>query len=113
MRPLRQIRRNKKVRLGDATVNGGYGEIQTEGFRAFVVWGSDEDGWEHVSISPFSVDYIPSWEEMCMVKDIFWREEEAVLQIHPPKQKYVNIMKKLPAPVETEKWDPWDEPGMG
>jgi hypothetical protein len=26
-----------------------------------------------------------------MIKDIFWGEEEAVMQIHPPASEYVNI----------------------
>lgn len=33
---------------------------------------------------------MPSWEDMCMIKDIFFREDEAVIQIHPPKSEYVN-----------------------
>lgn len=32
----------------------------------------------------------PTWEEMCMVKDIFWGEEECVVQFHPPRSEYVN-----------------------
>jgi hypothetical protein len=27
---------------------------------------------------------------MCFVKDLFWDEEECVVQFHPPKSKYVN-----------------------
>jgi hypothetical protein len=27
---------------------------------------------------------------MCLIKDIFWDPEDAVIQIHPPKSKYVN-----------------------
>lgn len=29
---------------------------------------------------------------MCKIKDVFWDEEEAVYQVHPPKSKYVNLM---------------------
>jgi len=32
----------------------------------------------------------PNWAEMCFIKDIFWEEEEAVVQFHPPKSDYVN-----------------------
>lgn len=54
------------------------------------VIGMDEEGWEHVSVAPFG-NRVPSWEDMCRVKDVFWGEEEEVLQIHPKKSEYVNI----------------------
>lgn len=46
-------------------------------------------GWEHASVS--LKKRCPTWEEMCMVKDIFWKETECVLQFHPPKSEYVNL----------------------
>lgn len=46
--------------------------------------------WEHVSIS--RRDRCPTWEEMSAIKDVFWKETETVLQFHPKKSKYVNIM---------------------
>jgi hypothetical protein len=45
-------------------------------------------GWEHVSIS--LPNRCPTWDEMCRIKDMFWDEDEAVIQIHPPKSDYVN-----------------------
>jgi hypothetical protein len=59
--------------------------------RELVVVSSGVDmqyGWEHVSVS--LKDRIPTWPEMCWVKDLFWGEEECVVQFHPPKSKYVN-----------------------
>src|SRR4030095_5216319 len=48
----------------------------------------NEYGWEHVSVS---IDgRTPNWSEMCAVKDLFWDEEEAVMQLHPAKSQYVN-----------------------
>ena len=44
--------------------------------------------WEHVSVS--RKNRCPNWIEMCFVKDLFWDEEETVIQYHPPKSKYVN-----------------------
>ncbi len=46
-------------------------------------------GWEHVSVSLKLRP--PNWLEMCFVKDLFWLEEEAVMQLHPPKSDYINI----------------------
>ena len=48
-------------------------------------WGG---GWEHVSVS--LARRCPTWEEMCMIKDIFWGEEECVVEYHPPRSQYVN-----------------------
>ena len=49
---------------------------------------SDGMGWEHVSVS--RPDRCPSWEDMCLVKSLFWDEEDCVIQYHPPKSQYVN-----------------------
>lgn len=49
-------------------------------------------GWEHVSvhIQEYGKQRVPTWAEMCAVKDIFWSPEETVVQFHPPKSEYVN-----------------------
>lgn len=52
---------------------------------------SDQDGWEHVSISLARKPRIPTWAEMCYIKDLFWGEEECVVQYHPPKADYVSF----------------------
>ena len=45
-------------------------------------------GWEHVSVSIHN--RCPNWPEMTYVKNLFWGEEETVIQFHPPKSEYVN-----------------------
>lgn len=52
-----------------------------------VIW-SYGCGWEHVSMDGKS--RIPEWEEMCMLKDMFFSEEECCVQYHPPKSEYFN-----------------------
>lgn len=47
-------------------------------------------GWDHVSIVPANRDRAPTWEEMCFVKSLFWDDEEAVMQLHPPRSQWVN-----------------------
>lgn len=49
---------------------------------------SNGEGWEHVSVS--LPDGVPSWEIMCQIKALFWRDDELVVQYHPPKAEYVN-----------------------
>jgi hypothetical protein len=46
-------------------------------------------GWEHVSVS--LRNRCPNWNEMCFIKNLFWSEDDTVVQIHPPKSDYVNI----------------------
>lgn len=46
-------------------------------------------GWEHVSVSlPHRA---PTWSEMCRIKDLFWSNDETVVQFHPKRSDYVNI----------------------
>lgn len=56
-----------------------------------VVFGFDEDGMEHVSVSPVKKFRIPSWYDMCILKDVFFEDEEEAYQIHPKKSEYVNL----------------------
>ena len=58
---------------------------------------SVETGWDHVSVSKLVIGkngkahaVTPTWEEMCVIKDLFWDENDCVVQFHPPKQDYVN-----------------------
>lgn len=48
--------------------------------------------WEHVSVSAYRGVRIrvPTWKEMSFVKDVFWDEDDVVMQLHPAKQDYVN-----------------------
>ena len=50
---------------------------------------SDGGRWEHVSVD--AGDRCPTWEEMCFVKDLFWRPDETVIQYHPAESDYVNM----------------------
>lgn len=49
---------------------------------------SDGGGWEHVSVS--LPNRCPTWDEMNFIKDLFWDEEDCVMQLHPPNSEYVN-----------------------
>lgn len=49
-------------------------------------WG---DGWDHVSAS--FKNRTPSWDEMCVVKDVFFKDEEQAVQYHPKKSEHINV----------------------
>lgn len=45
------------------------------------------------------------WDEMCAIKDMFFGEDERVMQFHPPKSEYINnypYCLHLWKPVDTE-----------
>ncbi len=68
---------------------GNNGAFRVPCGRAILsVIASDADGWDHVSVS--LPDRCPTWEEMCHVKELFFRSDEWVVQLHPPKDCNVN-----------------------
>lgn len=91
MRRPRDIRRNERIEAHSSGYVGGSGIIHMDSWSGRVIWGTDEGGLEHVSVSPFDSDITPSWGDMCIIKDIFWEDEETVIQVHPPKSQYVNL----------------------
>lgn len=87
--------------------NNGIFDLKIKGEKYRVV-ASNGEGWEHLSISGVK-HKIPSWTTMCTVKDMFFDEEEVVIQIHPKKSEYINnvsnclhlwkpINKEIPTP---------------
>lgn len=95
MRPIEEIKKNHRLMI----VREGW-----DGFMAYLVhpqykpqtvgivasWGG---GWEHVSVS--LPRRCPTWDEMCLIKDIFWDEEECVVQFHPPRSQYVQLERRV------------------
>jgi hypothetical protein len=45
-------------------------------------------GWQHVSVS--LPHRCPTWAEMDYVKGLFWDDTDAVMQLHPPRESWVN-----------------------
>jgi len=55
------------------------------------------DHWEHVSLHIKRrnelgkwINRLPTWNEMCKAKELFWEDDECVMQLHPPKTDYIN-----------------------
>ena len=60
--------------------------------RGICVVASNGMDWKHVSVSFGSRSTkTPSWETMCWVKDLFWDDEDWVVQFHPAKSEHVNF----------------------
>lgn len=77
----------------------GFFEIPYGNKRLTVMVGSDEQ-WDHLSVS--LRHRCPTWPEMCYVKDLFFLENETVIQFHPPKSKHINLHKYC-----LHLWRPW------
>jgi len=78
--------------MATSDLDGNNGAFKIKSFikakGAFSVIASDGAGWEHVSVSlPHRT---PTWDEMCFIKNLFWSEDDCVVQYHPPKSEYVN-----------------------
>ena len=57
--------------------------------RGLAVQFSDGGGWEHVSVSRKSK--VPSYDDLCWIKDQFWNNRDTVMQLHVPKKDHVNV----------------------
>src|SRR3954471_7228963 len=49
---------------------------------------SSDMGWEHVSVS--LRNRTPNWREMEFVCRLFWADDEAVMQLHPPRSDWIS-----------------------
>ena len=88
MKPFSEIRNDNRFQSRGAASDGGDGWVTIKG-AIFVVVYSNGGGWDHVSVSHKS--RCPTWPEMCVIKDIFFEEEECCVEYHPAKSNYVNI----------------------
>lgn len=91
MRKIEKIKNNNRLMIVQERSDGLAAYLVHPRYKLHAVgiiasWGG---GWEHVSVS--LKNRCPTWEEMCVVKDIFWEESECVVEFHPPKSEYVDI----------------------
>lgn len=40
---------------------------------------------------PINPGHAPTWDVMCVLKDICFNDDETVIEYHPSKENYVNI----------------------
>ena len=58
--------------------------------------GNKEIRWEHVSVRVIEkhnaklIERVPNWPEMAVIKDMFWKDDECVVQYHPRREDYIN-----------------------
>lgn len=87
-----RVRKHPRMASTDSDGNNGCFIVPVEHNVSACIIASDGSGWEHVSVHivDSGKEVTPIWEEMCMIKDLFWDPEDCVIQFHPPQSEYVN-----------------------
>lgn len=90
-----RVKTNAHGHIGSTKSAGNNGQFivprtKSIGYKSLMVQASDGGSWEHVSASLNGASRCPNWEEMCMLKNLFWDEEDFVIQMHVPIQDYVS-----------------------
>ena len=80
--------------LGDEA-NGAFIIDRYNNGEFYLVIASNGQGWEHVSVTIHkknggSVKKCPSYQEMMMIKEKLFSEEDVVFQLHPREEDYIN-----------------------
>ena len=95
MKRIKELKKNIQVNITAQGEDGCKGFVLlTNNQRANFIasWGL---GWDHVSISIEGNNakplHTPHWHEMCEIKDIFFNNDECVVQYHPAKKDYISI----------------------
>ena len=104
MKTLEELKHTPRLAVGRVGVDGGIGEVHMLKWVGTVIW-SFGGGWEHVSVSPYKQHIVPSWDDMCAIKNMFFHDDEVVVQYHPAKSEYVNVVENclhLWRPLEAE-----------
>ena len=108
MKPLEEIKKDRRL----AFINSVKTLFEMQGYitlsngrKGTFIAGHNENGMEHVSVMLYHK--LPTWNEMCEIKDIFWNDEETVVQLHPKKSAYTDICDALHLwrPVNPEEWN--------
>lgn len=72
--------------------------------RRYEIIASDGGGWDHVSVVPVGQSSEPTWKAMCAIKDLCFRENEVVMQLHPATKDCINLVHNC-----LHLWRPQDE----
>lgn len=67
--------------------NGAFG-LKYNSYKIFCI-ASNKLGWEHVSVT-INRQRCPEWNIMAYIKNLFWDDEDTVIQFHPARSEYIN-----------------------
>ena len=94
MKSLEEIQEITNLKMIAFTPDDGFAAYWTDPltqkvYSIIMSWGG---GWEHLSVNPVKNDKTPSWDFMCKMKEMFFKDDEVCVQYHPMKKDYVNNM---------------------
>jgi hypothetical protein len=94
MKPIDEILDDGRVNLIQRGEDGATFFFRPGG-RGTITLGvvvSDGEGWDHASVTvdPRFGNRCPTWDEMDLVRDLVWRADECVMQLHVPRADHIN-----------------------
>ena len=89
MRTVEDIKKDTHLRNIKEFDDGIHADIHIGGWDGSLIL-SWKGGWEHASVAPYARRIVPSWDDMCKLKEILFKDDEAVIQVHPSRTEYVN-----------------------
>lgn len=90
MKPLSQIIQHPRVSVIEADANeGGAFLVRRNSGKPLRVIASWQLDWDHVSVS--LATKTPTYQDMKMVRRIFFKDDEWALEYHPPPKDYISV----------------------
>jgi hypothetical protein len=75
--------------MGDAHNGAFVLRLKPGKTRVLCIAGSGS-GWDHVSVSVRNERRLPTWGEMAYLKGLFFEDDEAAMELHPPRAQWIN-----------------------
>lgn len=73
---------------GDGTC-GAFQILSRVDGQPMLIQASSDEGWDHVSVS--RKKRTPTWGEMEQIRDLFFKPEEVVMQLHVARSNHINV----------------------
>ena len=96
MKRLRELNafrdREWERRMGQAgdDLGGCFKVKSVSGSALLAIIAGNGDGWDHISVST-NLPRCPTWAEMEQVKRLFFKDEEAAMQLHVPPTDHISV----------------------
>lgn len=94
MRPISEIEANEYVwDMRPAPIAHsfvGYCKLPQAKRCSLLISYSEGNEMDHVSVSPMNRFTVPTWEDMCALKEICFYPEEECYQVHPKQSEYLH-----------------------
>lgn len=87
MKSFKEIKEHGRIVVLKDGVDGFKGEIHMPRWTGTII-ASNGAGWNHVSVAPYKLSIIPTWEDMCMIKDICFGEDEWAVDLPEELEQY-------------------------